>query len=88
MPLGLVPRVRTQDMGWAFQEVHHCATHVMVRSREQIFRTYIYGLNDKAINGNGVVVFQFCVGAYLYPNNHSKGPVRRIVIERKLRRSQ
>ena len=35
MPLGLVPGVRIQDKGWPFQEVHHCATHVMVAYREK-----------------------------------------------------
>ena len=40
MPLGLVPRVRTQDQGWPFQEVHHCDTHVMVAYREKNVRRY------------------------------------------------
>ena len=35
MPLGLVPRVRTQGLGWPCQEVHHCATHFMVARREK-----------------------------------------------------
>ena len=35
MPLGLVAGVRTQGQGWTFQEVHHCATHVMVAYREK-----------------------------------------------------
>ena len=40
MPLGLVAGVRTQGQGWPFQEVHHCATHVMVAYREKIVRIY------------------------------------------------
>ena len=40
MPLGLVPGARTQDQGWPFQEVHHCATHVMVAYREKNVRIY------------------------------------------------
>ena len=35
MPLGLVTGVRTQGQGWLFQEVHLCATHVMVVCREK-----------------------------------------------------
>ena len=48
MPLGLVPGARTQGQGWPFQEVHHCATHVMVAKREENC-PYIYGLNYKAV---------------------------------------
>ena len=40
MPLGLVAGVRTQDQGWPFQEVHHCATHVMIAYREKNCRIY------------------------------------------------
>ena len=40
MPLGLVPRARTQGLGWPFQEVHQCATHVMVAKREKVVRRY------------------------------------------------
>ena len=40
MPLSLVLRVRTQDQGWPFQEVHHCDTHVMVTCREKNVRIY------------------------------------------------
>ena len=40
MPLGLMPRVRTQDQGWPFQDVHHCSTHILVTSREKIVRIY------------------------------------------------
>ena len=36
MPLGLVAGVRTQGQVWPFQEVHHCATHVMVAHREKV----------------------------------------------------
>ena len=49
MPLGLVLGVRTQGQGWPFQEVHHCATHVMVAYCEKKC-PYIYGLNDEAAN--------------------------------------
>ena len=38
MPFGLVPRVRTQDQGCPFQEVHHCDTHVMEAYREKNVR--------------------------------------------------
>ena len=31
MPLGLVPRVRTQALDWQHQEVHHCAIAVAGR---------------------------------------------------------
>ena len=34
MPPGLVPGVRTQGLRWPCQEVHHCATHVMVAYQE------------------------------------------------------
>ena len=40
MPLGLVPGAQTQGQGWPFQEVHHCATHVMVAYREKNGRIY------------------------------------------------
>ena len=40
MPLSLVPGVRTQGQGWPFQEVHHCATHVMTAYREKSVRIY------------------------------------------------
>ena len=50
MPLGLVPRDRIQGQGWPVQEVHHCATHVMVAYQEKNDRIYLYGLNTKAVN--------------------------------------
>ena len=49
MPLGLEPGVWTKDLGWAYQEVHHCATRVIVPV-VRVFCPYIYGLNDKAVN--------------------------------------
>ena len=49
MLLGLVPRVQTYDLGWICQEVHHCATHVIVPV-VRVFCSYIYRLNDKAVN--------------------------------------
>ena len=49
MPLGLVPGVRTQGLGWPCQEVHLCATHVIVATAS-LFWPYIYGINDEAVN--------------------------------------
>ena len=40
MPFGLVVGVRTQGQRWPLQEVHHCATPVMVVYREKIGRIY------------------------------------------------
>ena len=40
MPLGYVPRIRTQDQSWPFQEVHHCSTHTLVTYREKNVRIY------------------------------------------------
>ena len=50
IPLGLVARVRTQSQGLPIQEVHHCATHVIVAYQEKNVRMYKYGLNTKAVN--------------------------------------
>ena len=50
MSLGLVPGVRTQGQGWSVQEVHHCATHVMIAYREKNGRIYTALCNTKAVN--------------------------------------
>ena len=51
MPLGLVPRARTQGQRWPFQEVHHCATHVIVAYRKKIDRIYT-ALTTKLLSAN------------------------------------
>ena len=55
MPLGLVAGVRTQGQVWPFQEVHHCATHVVVAKREKKC-PYIYGLNDEAVKKRTILI--------------------------------
>ena len=55
MPLGLMPGVRTQDQGWSFPEVHHCATRVMVAKREKIVRIYT-DLTTKSLIRAGRVI--------------------------------
>ena len=45
MALGLMPGVRTQGIRWSCQEVHHCATCVMIAKLP-----HIYGINTKAVN--------------------------------------
>ena len=64
MPLGLMPGVRTQGLGWPCREVHHCATHVMLAYWEKIGSIYtalttklltqilIYSANNWSIVGN------------------------------------
>ena len=52
---------------------------------DQLYRFSGLSLSFTEVLSRAVNVFQLCVGAYLYPNNHSKGPVRQVVIERKLK---
>ena len=42
--LGLMPGVRTQGIRWSCQEVHHCATCVMIEKCP-----YIYGLSTNPV---------------------------------------
>ena len=48
MPLGLMPGVRTQGLGWRIQEVHHCLTHVNVPILRVSYPN-IYGLSTTPV---------------------------------------
>ena len=56
MHIGLVPEVRTQALGWRFQEVHCCPSDVaslailQVSNRARAFCPYIYGLIRITVN--------------------------------------
>ena len=66
MALGLMPGARTQGISWSCQEVHHCATSVMIENCP-----YIYGLNTNPVKARGRTCPLRLILPFVFVDTHS-----------------